>query len=69
MVHFQTKNPDLGKFWNGLAMEGAGKFYSRLVNFTAIWYIVCPFGIFFPVLVYFTPFCMLYQKQSGNPAT
>jgi hypothetical protein len=38
-------------------MEDVGIFYGNLVYFTAIWYILCPFGIsygylvFFPVLV------------------
>jgi hypothetical protein len=31
-----------------------GKFYSHLVNFVAIWYIVSRFG-------------MLHQEKSGNP--
>jgi hypothetical protein len=36
MVYFQTKNPNLGKFWEGLAVEAVGIFYGYLVYFTAI---------------------------------
>jgi hypothetical protein len=32
-------------------MEDVGIYYGQLVYFTAIWYILWPFGIFFPVLV------------------
>jgi hypothetical protein len=36
MVCFQTKNPNLGKFLAGLAMENLGIFYDYLVYFTSI---------------------------------
>jgi hypothetical protein len=36
----------------GLEMESVGIFNSPLVCFTAIWYILGSFGIFFPALVY-----------------
>jgi hypothetical protein len=39
MVFFQTKNPTLGKFFVGLAMEDVG-------IFMAVWYTLRPFGIF-----------------------
>jgi hypothetical protein len=42
-------------------MENIGILYIHLEYFTAIWYILRPFGIFFNVLVYFT------KKKSGNP--
>jgi hypothetical protein len=57
MVSFQTKNPNLDNF------EGPyiGKclyilwpfeiFYIHLGYFMTIWYILCSFGTFFPVLV------------------
>jgi hypothetical protein len=45
MGDFQTKNPNLGKFWRVYqAMGDVGIFYGHLVYFMAIWYI----------LVYFT---------------
>jgi hypothetical protein len=68
MVYFQTKNANLGNFLECLEMNDVGKFYGHLVYlFTAIWYIVCPFGIFAVSLVYFSRFGMLYQEKSGNP--
>jgi hypothetical protein len=39
MVCFQTKNPNLGKFLEGLRMENAGICYGHLEYFTVIWYI------------------------------
>jgi hypothetical protein len=50
MAYFQTKNPDLGKFWRVLQRK-------MLVYFTAIWSIVCSLDILmviFPVLLWFT---------------
>jgi hypothetical protein len=51
MVHFHTKNLNLGRFWSVLQRKMS-------VNFNAIWSILWPFdifcghfGIFFPVLV------------------
>jgi hypothetical protein len=46
MVHFQTKIPNLGKFWRVV-----GILYGHLVYLSAFWYILLPFGIFSPVLV------------------
>jgi hypothetical protein len=46
MAHFQTKNPNLGKFWCPLQ-------WKVLVNFMAIWSILRPFGIFGGYLVDF----------------
>jgi hypothetical protein len=47
MVYFQTKDPNLGKFSEGLAVEDVGTVYGNLVYFTVIWYVLLPFGIFF----------------------
>jgi hypothetical protein len=44
MVCFQTKHPNLGKFWRTLEFENVGIFNGRLEYFTAIWYILWPFG-------------------------
>jgi hypothetical protein len=47
MVYFQTKNPNLGKFWRVLlAMKDVGIFYDHMVYFNAIPSILWPFGIF-----------------------
>jgi hypothetical protein len=57
MIHFQTKNPILGKFWRALDWQCLyilwtfGIFYGHLGHFMNIWYILCSFGTFFPVLV------------------
>jgi hypothetical protein len=48
-------------------MEDVGIFHGRLVYFKAVWYILCPFGIFDDYLVYFYSFGILYQDKSGNP--
>jgi hypothetical protein len=69
MVYFQTKNPNLGKFWRALDWKMMIFFmaiwnilqtflicYDRLAHFVFIWYI-------FPGLV----LCM-YEEKSGNPA-
>jgi hypothetical protein len=67
MVCFQTKNPNLGKFWSPLGWKMLiyfmaiwnilmrfGKFYGHLVHFVFIWYIFRGFGI-------------MYEEKSGNP--
>jgi hypothetical protein len=67
MVRFQTKNPNLGKFWRVLQ-------WKMLVHFMSIWSILRPLEIFNGRLVYFVVswnifprFGMLYQEKSGNP--
>jgi hypothetical protein len=73
MVYFQTKNPNLGKFWRVLQ-------WKMLVYFMTIWSILLPFGLFYCHLVYFIAiryilwlfiiffqFGMLYEEKSGNP--
>jgi hypothetical protein len=57
MVGFQTKNPNLGKFFSALEWKifiivwPLGIFYGHLGYFMTIWYILCSCGTFFPVLV------------------
>jgi hypothetical protein len=70
MVYFQKKNPNLGTFGKGLAMEDI------LAYFMDIWSILQPFGILYRYLVYFVViwyifhvFGMLYQEKSGNRVT
>jgi hypothetical protein len=64
---FSNQKNQFGKILEGLAMENVGIFYVHLVHFTAIWYILWPFGIFKVILVYFSRFGMLHQEKSGNP--
>jgi hypothetical protein len=65
MVRFQTKNPNLVKFWRGLRLENVDilyghleyltdnlDFYDHLVHFVFIWYIISGLGI-------------MYQEKSG----
>jgi hypothetical protein len=67
MVTFQTKNPNLGKFWRATdwkmllyimaiwnILQTFGKFYDHLEHFVFIWCIFAGFGI-------------VYQEKSGNP--
>jgi hypothetical protein len=59
----------------GLAMENVDVFYGHLVYFTAIGYILWPFGIFCVHLVFlmvvctctFSRFGMFSQEKSGKP--
>jgi hypothetical protein len=37
MVSFQTKNPNLGKFWRGPRLKNVDIFYGHLEYFTDIW--------------------------------
>jgi hypothetical protein len=46
MVYFQTKTPNLGKFWRALE-------WKMMVYFIVIWNILRSFGIFYGHLVYF----------------
>jgi hypothetical protein len=69
MVYFQTKNPNLGKFWRELQ-------WNMLVYFMDIWFILWPLGLFhsnwvyFVVIWYIFPvYGMWYQEKSGNPGT
>jgi hypothetical protein len=67
MVCFQTKNPNLGKFWRVLL-------WKILVYFMTIWPILRPLELFYGLLVYFgviwyifPHFGILDQEKSGNP--
>jgi hypothetical protein len=67
MVCFQTKNPNLGKFWGVLQ-------WKILVYFMTIWSILRPLEIFYGHLVYFVViwyisprFGIFDQEKSGNP--
>jgi hypothetical protein len=69
MAYFQTKDPNLGKIFEGLVMDNVGIIYR------AIWSTLRPFGIFCGDLVHFTViwyifsrFGMLYKGKSGSPA-
>jgi hypothetical protein len=67
---FQTKNPNLGKFWR--ALDG-----KMLIYFMAIWKLLQTFGIFYDHLVHtccvqfvhFSGLGIMCQEKSGNPAS
>jgi hypothetical protein len=72
MAYFQTKNPNLGKFWRVLQskmqvyfmaiwsiLRPFGIFGDHLVPFLFIWYIISAFGTLFPLLVHY--FCFWYN--------
>jgi hypothetical protein len=68
MVSFQTKIPNLVKFWRA-------QDWKMLINFTAIWIILQTFGIFYDHLVHvvliwyiFSGLGNIYREKSGNPA-
>jgi hypothetical protein len=68
MVCFQTKNPNLGKFWRALD-------WKMFTYFISIWNISWRFGIFYDHLAHFVfIWCIvsglgiMYQGKSGNPA-
>jgi hypothetical protein len=68
MVSFETKNPNLGKFWR--ALDG-----KMLICFMAIWNSLGTFGIFYNHWVHFvfswyifSGFGIMHQEKSGNPA-
>jgi hypothetical protein len=68
MVCFQTKNPNLGKFWRALD-------WKMLICFIPIWNILGTLGIFYDHLLQFvfiryiiSGFGIMHQEKSGNPA-
>jgi hypothetical protein len=65
MVRFQTKNPNLGKFWRVLDVENVAIFYGYWEYFTNICDILWQFGTFCDHLV---DFFIVHQEKSGNPA-
>jgi hypothetical protein len=48
-------------------MEDVGIFYGLLVYFTAIWYILWPFGILVGYWVYFLPFGYVVARKIWQP--
>jgi hypothetical protein len=69
MVYFQTKNPNLVKFFAGLAVEDVGIFYGHFVFFRPNG-IFCGLLVHFEVIWYIYPrFGMLYHETSGNPGS
>jgi hypothetical protein len=57
---FQTKNPNLSKFWRALE-------WTMLVYFMVIWNILWPFVNVVEIWYIFPHFGILCQEESGNP--
>jgi hypothetical protein len=58
---FSNQKSKVGQILEGLAMENVGQFYVHLVKFTAIWYILWLFGLFF------AGSSMLYDAKIWQP--
>jgi hypothetical protein len=61
---FKPKIP----IWRVLEWKKFVYFIAHLVYFTANWYILWAFGVFYGQFEYFSRFGMLYQEKAGNPA-
>jgi hypothetical protein len=70
IVYFQTKKPNMDKFWRVLRMEKVGIFFGHLVHFMAIRYLFWPFSNLVDNLVHSPPlrFGIWSQEKSDNPA-
>jgi hypothetical protein len=55
MVSFQTKNPNLDKFWRALDRK-------MLIYFMAVWNILQTFGIFYDHLVHFVSIWYIFSR-------
>jgi hypothetical protein len=66
-VYFQTKNPSLGKFLEGIGMDKVGIFYGHLEYTSAIWYILWPFGNFVNFVAKFPPFWYIVSRKIWQP--
>jgi hypothetical protein len=64
---FSNQKSEFGYILVGLGMEKVGIFYDYLEYFTAIWYILWPFGIVCGHLVYFSRFGTLRPRKIWQP--
>jgi hypothetical protein len=64
---FSNQKSQFGKFLGDLAMEDVRIFYGHFVYFPDIWYILWPFGIISPVLVYFSAFWYVAPRKIWQP--
>jgi hypothetical protein len=67
MVYFQSKNANLGKFWECLAKQEVGKFYGHFVSLLQFCIFYGRLVYCFVILVCFSRFGMLYQEKYGIP--
>jgi hypothetical protein len=62
MASFQTKNPNLGKFWRALD-------WKLLIYFMAIWNILQTFGIFYNHLAHFVLIWYIFFRFGYHEGT
>jgi hypothetical protein len=67
MVYFQTKNPNLGKFWRVLQWKMSVYFMDIWSILRTFWHISLPYGIFCGNLVYFPPFWYVVPRKLWQP--
>jgi hypothetical protein len=68
MVHFQTKNSNLGKFWSVLqCIKGVGKVYGHSEYLTLISYFLWWFGILCGYFGTLFPFWYVVQRKIWQP--
>jgi hypothetical protein len=66
---FSNQKSKFGKIWECLEMKDVGKFYVLLgYVFTAIWYSLWPFGIFYCHFGIFFQYLYVVPNTSGNTA-
>jgi hypothetical protein len=66
VVYFQTKNPNLGKFWRALKWENVGIFYGHLEHFTTIRYTLWSFGTVVIIWYIFPPLWYFVSRKSAT---
>jgi hypothetical protein len=66
---FENQKYQIWFIWEGVVTENVGLFHGHLAHFTAIWYILLPFGTSVLIWYVFFHFGMLHQEKSGNPGT
>jgi hypothetical protein len=68
MVYFQTKNPNLGKFWRGLEWKMLAYTISILnICIRAIWYILWPLGNLVAIWYISPPFWYIVSRKIWQP--
>jgi hypothetical protein len=68
MAYFQTKNPNLGKFWMVMQWNML-VYFMTISSIVAIWYILWPFGILQGYLVHFPVLVCCTKKNLATLLT
>jgi hypothetical protein len=67
MAYFQTRNPNLGKFLEGLWMEKVRIFYAHLEYVMDNWYMLWPIGNLMAIWVVFHHFGTMASGKIWQP--